>query len=95
MWWWLLPYNVHQPCVHASRSSGASLPHPSLLGHHSAGLSALCYRATSYYFTHSLVYRGGGHGNPLRYSRLGNPMDGGAGRTTVHGVARSRTRVSD
>ena len=61
----------------------------------SAGLSALCYRATSYYFTHSLAYTGGGHGNPLPYSPLGNPMDGGAGRTTVHGVARSWTRVSD
>ena len=29
---------------------------------------------------------GGGHGNPLQYSRLENPMDGGAWRATVHGV---------
>ena len=28
-------------------------------------------------------------GNPLQYSCLGNPMDRGAWRTTVHGVARS------
>jgi len=27
---------------------------------------------------------GGGHGNPLQYSCLENPMDGGAWRATVH-----------
>ena len=31
---------------------------------------------------------GGEHGNPLLYSCLENPMDRGAWRTTVHGVAR-------
>ena len=31
---------------------------------------------------------GGGHGNPLQYSCLGNPMDGGAWWATVHGIAR-------
>ena len=30
---------------------------------------------------------GGGHGNPLQYSCLENPMDRGAWRATVHGVA--------
>ena len=30
---------------------------------------------------------GGGHGNPLQYSRLENPMDRGAWQATVHGVA--------
>ena len=34
---------------------------------------------------------GGGHGNPLQYSCLENPMDRGACRTTVHGVAKSQT----
>ena len=38
---------------------------------------------------------GDGSGNPLQYSRLGNPMDRGAWRATVHGVAKSRTRLSD
>ena len=38
---------------------------------------------------------GEGNGNPLQYSCLGNPMDGGAWRAAVHGVARSRTRLSD
>ena len=31
---------------------------------------------------------GGGNGNPLQYSCLENPMDGGAWWATVHGVAR-------
>ena len=34
-------------------------------------------------------------GAPLQYSCLGNPMDGGAWWATVHGVAKSRTRLSD
>ena len=34
---------------------------------------------------------GGGNGNPLQYSCLENPMDGGAWRTTVHGVAKNQT----
>jgi len=38
---------------------------------------------------------GGGNGNPLQYSRLGNPMDRGAWRATVYGVTRSRTRMSN
>ena len=35
----------------------------------------------------------GGQDNPLHYSCLENPMDRGARRTTVHGVAQSRTRL--
>ena len=34
---------------------------------------------------------GGGHGNPLQYSCLENPMDRGAWRATVHGVSKSQT----
>ena len=32
--------------------------------------------------------------NPLQYSRLGNPMDRGALKATIHGVANSRTRLN-
>ena len=32
---------------------------------------------------------------PLQYSCLENPMDGGAWKAAVHGVAKSRTRLSD
>ena len=38
-------------------------------------------------------FPGGGHGNPLRYSCLENPMDRAAGQATVHGVTKSRTRL--
>ena len=38
---------------------------------------------------------GEGNGNPLQYSCLENPMDQGAWWTTIHGVAKSRTRLSD
>ena len=38
---------------------------------------------------------GEGNGPPFQYSCLENPMDGGAWWATVHGVARSQTRLSD
>ena len=31
---------------------------------------------------------GEGNGNPIQYSCLGNPMDRGAWRATIHGVAK-------
>ena len=36
-----------------------------------------------------------GNGTPLQYSCLENPTDGGAWKAAVHGVAKSRTRLSD
>ena len=36
-----------------------------------------------------------GNGNPLQYSCLENPMDGGAWWAVGHWVARSRKRLSD
>ena len=36
---------------------------------------------------------GGENGNPLQNYCLENSMDGGAWRATVHGVAKSRTRL--
>ena len=38
---------------------------------------------------------GEGNGNPLQYSCLENPMDGGAWWATVFGVTKSRTQLSD
>ena len=38
---------------------------------------------------------GEGNGTPLHHSCLEIPMDGGAWWATVHGVAKSRTRLSD
>ena len=38
---------------------------------------------------------GEGNDTPLQYSCLESPMDGGAWQAAVHGVAKSRTRLSD
>jgi len=38
--------------------------------------------------------RGGGNGNPLQYSCLGNPMDRGAWWAIVHGVAKRHDFVT-
>ena len=40
-------------------------------------------------------FPGEGNGNPLQYSCLENPTDRGAWQATVHGVTKSRTRLSD
>ena len=46
--------------------------------------------------SHYLEYfLGEGNGTPLQYSCLENPMDGGAGKAAVHGVAEGRTRLRD
>ena len=45
-----------------------------------------------FHFSHS--YTGEGNGNPLQYSWLENPMDGGAWWATVPGVVKSQTRLN-
>ena len=40
-------------------------------------------------------FPGEGNGKPFWYSCLENPMDGGAWKATVHGVAKNQTRLSD
>ena len=42
-----------------------------------------------------ILDEGEGNGTPLQYSCLENPMDGGAWWAAVHGVVKSRTRLSD
>ena len=37
------------------------------------------------------ISAGGGHGNPLQYSHLENPMDSGAWRVTVQWITKSWT----
>ena len=43
----------------------------------------------------SVELLGEGNGTPLQYSCLENPMGGEAWWAAVHGVAKSRTRLSD
>ena len=42
-----------------------------------------------------MALEGEGNGNPLQYSCPENPMDGGAWWAVVHGVAKSRARLSN
>ena len=42
-------------------------------------------------FLHSNFLDGEGNGTPLQYSCLENPMDEGAWKAAVHGVAEGRT----
>jgi len=37
---------------------------------------------------------GGGHGNPLPYSCLENPMDRGSWQVTIHGITNSRIQLN-
>ena len=41
-----------------------------------------------YYYSDFTSYTGGGNGNPLQYSCLGNPIDRGTWQATVHGVTK-------
>ena len=47
------------------------------------------------FICHEVMDLGENNGTPLQYSCLENPMDGGAWWATVHGVAKSRTRLND
>ena len=38
---------------------------------------------------------GGGNGNPFQYSCLGSPIERGAWRATVHGVAKESDRTTE
>ena len=56
----------------------------------SSGISsAVCFQHPS------KVLSGKGNVTPLQYSCLENPIDGGAWQAAVHGVAKSRTQLSD
>ena len=57
--------------------------------------SIYLYVNTNTYLLYAKLTLGEGNGNPLQYSRLEGPMDGGAWWATVHGVAKSWTWLSD
>ena len=60
-------------------------------------LNVCVYTIYFYYVKYNILkYRiGEGNGTPLQYSCQENPMDGGAWWAAVHGVAKSRTRLSN
>ena len=48
-----------------------------------------------YIYTLAYCIGGEGNGTPIQYSCLENPIDRGAWYAAVHGVAKSRTQLSD
>ena len=97
--WWFLPYvNMNQPWVHVSHPEPPShlppQPYPSGLSQ-STGFECpvTCIElALVIYFTYGDIHvPGEGNGNPLQYSCLEKPMDRGACKATVYGVARGDT----
>ena len=45
----------------------------------------------TFYFLYS--FYGEGLGDPLQYSCLENPLDGGTWQATAHGIAKGRTQL--
>ena len=61
--------------------------------YYSCSLECIYTHIHIYIYTHTHTYIEGS-GTPLQYSCLENPMGGGAWWATVHGVEKSRTRLS-
>ena len=61
----------------------------------SDGKESACNEEDSGSIPESERSSGEGNGNPLQYYCLENPTDRGAWWATVHGVAKSWTRLSD
>jgi len=57
-------------------------------------MTLACLQQKFYYISLARI-SGEGNGTPLQYSCLENPTDGGAWWAAVHGVAKSRTRLSN
>ena len=79
------------PGLGRSPGEGTGYPTPVFLGFPggSDGEESACNSGEADSIPGSGRSPGGGHGNPLQYSCLENPMDRGAWRATVHGVAES------
>ena len=56
-------------------------------------LKEICSQQTGLIWGWVAEKEGEGNGNPLQYSCLENPMDGGTWVAAVHGVAQSRTQL--
>ena len=77
-----------------SRGSGAKIYHEEELGWGALLKAALANAGDSSSILMWGISPGGGNGNPFQYSCLGNPMDRGAWRAAVLGVAKNQTGLS-
>ena len=85
IWWYLEKLRVYLICI----------PVIPVLGMYFKDTLTKLYTRLHFHFHFhfSLSCIGEGNGNPLQYSRLENPRDGGAWWAAVSGVAQSRTRL--
>ena len=89
--WWAAVYGVAQSRTRLKWLSSRSFPGDSVVKNlptnawDTGDMSLIPWSGRSF---------GEGNGNPLQYSCLGNPMDRGSWWATVHGVAKSQTRLS-
>ena len=83
------PHNLLSISIQFSSVTQSCLTLCSTMNHSTPGLP-VHHQLQEFTQTH-----GEGDGNPLQYSCLKNSMDRGAWRATVHGVAKSWTRLSD
>ena len=88
-WVYWMPSGI---CKNLCSSETGSFNRRIEAGCKSQNLNSLCL--LELHFLPPARQPGKGNGNPLQYSCLANPMDGGAWWAAVHGVAESRTRLS-
>ena len=86
--WWAAIYGVAQSWTQLKQLSCSS-------SSSSEGKASACNAGDSGSIPGSGRSPEEGNGSPLQYSCLENPMDGGGWWATVHGVTKSRSRLSD
>ena len=87
---WELGGKQFRVCATHPKPHTVPLPITYLLTHHSDGWGFMVCD-----LPHLDLTIGEGNGNPLQYSCLENPMDGGAWEAAVHGVAKSQAQLSN
>ena len=96
---WLTSCRAGWVSEHSSRRAGGMTPAtkqrslPSF-ANSSEGQESACNAGDVGSISRLGRFPGEGIRNPLQYSCLGNPMDRGAWRATVHGITKYQTRLS-
>ena len=96
--WWAAVHGVAKSRTGLSDSKTGFLPPPACLQVGSLERPLEAEHATDRNFFKSSLFTivlEESSGNPLQYSCLENPVDEGAWWATVHGVAKSRTQLSE
>ena len=92
--WVAIPF--FRESVSPALQADSSLPVPPrkpILWEQPNCISGVCVFILSKWYYSKVDFAGGGHGNPLQYYCLENPMDRGAWQATLHRVTKSQTRL--